>query len=330
MICYDNSGKRDMISDDIARHADHFRCVAGMTDDELIDLVRSDEIDILLDLSGLSSCHRLSVFARKPAPVQASWLGWFNSTGLKAIDYVIVDPLMVQAGEEQFFVEQPVHLPHGRFCYTPPFLCPDVEPLPALANGYVTFGCFNNLSKISDQVVSLWAAILNQTPDSRLVLKSPYFRDYEIRRRFKRSFEVHGISTERLELRPESLHFFMMSEYGDIDIALDPFPHSGGLTSCEALWMGVPIVTLPGELAVSRQTESFLQTLELSDFITRKEEDYIKVACQWAARGDMLADVRAGLRERMSRSSICDGKQFSGDFGAVLKKMWKEHIGEHG
>ena len=326
IICYDNSGRRDMITDDISRHVDQFRCVAGTTDDELINLIRSDEIDILIDLSGFSAGHRLSVFARKPAPVQASWLGWFNSTGMKAIDYVIVDPLMVQAGEERFFVEKPVYLPRGRFCYTPPFLCPDVEPLPALTNGYVTFGCFNNLAKISDRVVSVWAEILIQVPLSRLVLKSSYFRDYEVRQRFKRRFEVHGVSPERLELWQESLHFFMMSEYNDIDIALDPFPHSGGLTSCETLWMGVPIVTLPGELPVSRQTKSFLQVLDLSAFVARSEEDYIKIACEWAAKVELLADVRASLREKMNQSSICDDKQFARDFGEVLKKMWKEQV----
>ncbi len=199
-----------------------------------------------------------------------------------------------------------------------------------MANDGITFGCFNNLAKISDQVVSVWAAILKQTSNSRLVLKSPCFRDYEIRRCFKRRFEVHGVSPERLELRSESLHFFMMSEYCDIDIALDPFPHSGGLTSCEALWMGVPVITLPGELPVSRQTESFLQALDLSAFAARSEEDYIKIASGWAAKVDLLADLRANLRERMSRSSICDGRQFSSDFGEVLKKMWKERMGEHG
>jgi predicted O-linked N-acetylglucosamine transferase (SPINDLY family) len=244
------------------------------------------------------------------------------------MDYLIVEPLMVQPGEERFFVEKLAYLPR-RFCFTPPFLSQDVEALPALDNGYVTFGCFNNLAKISDRVVSVWAEILKKVPLSRLVLKSSYFRDYEIRLHFKRRFEVHGVSPERLDLRPESLHFFMMSEYCDIDIALDPFPYSGGLTSCEALWMGVPIVTLPGELPVSRQTESFLQALDLSAFVARSEEDYIKIASGWAAKVELLADIRANLREKMSRSSICDGKQFSRDFGEVLKKMWEEQMGRH-
>jgi len=328
-ICYDNCGKRDMITDDIARHVEHLRCVAGTTDDELISLIRSDEIDILIDLSGFSSGHRLSVFARKPVPVQASWLGWFNSTGMRAMDYVIVDPLMVQAGEERFFTEKPAYMPRERFCYTPPFLCPDVEPLPALENGHITFGCFNNLAKISDQAVVVWAAILNRVHDSRLVLKSVYFRDYETRRRFERRFEAHGVSPERLELRPESLHFFMMTEYCDIDIAFDPFPHSGGLTSCEALWMGVPVITLPGELPVSRQTESFLRAVDLPAFVARSEAEYMDIATGWAAKVEQLSHIRAGLRERVGGSSLCDGKQFSGDFGEVLQKMWNGRVGEH-
>ena len=237
--------------------------MAGTTDDELVTLIQADGIDILIDLAGFTAGNRLSVFAKRPTPVQASWLGWFNTTGIKAIDYIIVDPLMVQPGEEKYFIEKPVYLPQGRFCYTPPFLCPDVDVLPATDNDNITFGCFNNISKITDQVVFVWATILRQVPKSRLVLKSPYFKDYEMRKRFTRRFELHGVASDQLDLRPESLHFFMLSEYADIDIALDPFPYCGGLTSCEALWMGVPVVTLPSELSVSRQTESFLQAIEI-------------------------------------------------------------------
>lgn len=327
ITCYDTSDKQDdIITDNIMRHVDCFRRVAGTTDDELITLIQEDMIDILVDLAGFTAGNRLSVFAKKPAPVQASWLGWFNTTGIKAIDYIIVDPLMVQPGEEQYFAEKPVYLPESRFCYTPPFLCPDVDELPATANNYVTFGCFNNISKITDQVVSAWAAILQHVPQSRLILKSQYFKDYEMRKYFIKRFEACGVSRDRLELRPDSLHFFMLSEYGDIDIALDPFPYCGGLTSCESLWMGVPVITLPGELPVSRQTESFLKAIGLSNFVARSKDEYIYIACEAAANMELLVDVRSSLREKMSQSSLCDGEKFAADFGNVLHKIWNERV----
>lgn len=149
-----------------------------------------------------------------------------------------------------------------------------------------------------------------------------------MRKRFTKRFEACGVSRVQLELRPDSLHFFMLSEYGDIDIALDPFPYCGGLTSCESLWMGVPVVTLPGELPVSRQTESFLQAIGLSNFVARSEAEYIKIACEAVANMDLLVDVRAGLREKMSQSSLCDGEKFAADFGDVLHKMWNERLEE--
>jgi len=325
-ICYDNSGKHDSITDDLKRHVEGWRCVAGTTDNELIDLITLDQIDILIDLSGHSSGHRLPVFARKPVRIQVSWLGWFNTTGLKAIDYLIVDPLMVPEGEGRFFVEKMAYLPHERFCYTPPHLCPDVDALPAKENGFITFGCFNNLAKITDTVVAVWAEILKQIPQSRLVLKSPHFRDYETRRRMQRRFETHGVSSARLELRLHSPHFFMMLEYGEIDIALDPFPYCGGLTSCEALWMGVPIVTLPGELPLSRQTESFLQSVGLSGCVARSKAEYIECACDWASDLARLSDVRSGLREQMIGSTLCDGEQFALDFGELLQTIWQEQL----
>ncbi len=324
ITCYDNSDKLDFITDNIKRHVDHFRRVVGTTDDELIALIQADEIDILIDLSGFTAGNRLSVFAKKPAPVQASWLGWFNTTGIKAIDYIIVDPLMVQPGEEKYFVEKPIHLPQGRFCYTPPLLCPDVERLPAIDNTTISFGCFNNINKITDHVVSVWASILLQTPNSRLVLKSPYFKDYKMRKRFINRFRSHDISRDQLDLRPDSLHFFMLTEYNDIDIALDPFPHCGGLTSCEALWMGVPVVTLPGEFPVSRQTESFLNAVGLSGFVARSKEEYINIACEWAANREKLSELRSGLREKMRTSPLCDGEKFAADFGEVLHTMWNK------
>lgn len=324
LVCYNNSSLRDMITDDIIRCADQFRWVSGTTDDELISLIKEDGIDILIDLSGFTAGSRLSVFAQKPAAIQATWLGWFNTTGIKAIDYIVVDPVMVRTGEERYYVEKTIHLPWNRFCYTPPFLCPDVEVLPAIAKSYVTFGCFNNIAKITDQVVSVWASILLRVPQSRLVLKSNNFRDYEVRQHFIKGFKAYGVSSDRLELQLDSPHFFMLLEYNEIDIALDPFPHSGGLTSCEALWMGVPVVTLSGDLAVSRQTESFFLAMKVPGFVAQTEEEYISIAATWANHTEQLATLRAGLREKMRCSPLCNAKQFADDFGNLLHRMWYE------
>lgn len=243
-----SAGKvKDWVTDAISS-ASQFRDVSAMDDAALAAQIRQDGIDVLVDLSGHTSGSRLTVFAHRPAPVQLSWLGYFATTGLPVIDAVLLDEWHAPAGMEEQFVEPIVRLPHGRFCYVPvPFAPAEVAPPPFEKNDYVTFGCFNNTAKLNTQVIAVWAQILATVPTSRLVLKWRTFQDETLRASVHQAFASYGIAPERIELRGASFHADLLKQYADIDIALDPFPFTGGLTSCEALWMGVPVVTWPQE-----------------------------------------------------------------------------------
>jgi len=263
------------------------------------------------------------VFGRKPAPVQAAWLGYFNTTGVGAIDYVLMDEATVPPGAEQWFSEQVVRLPAGRFCYTPPDFAPPVAPTPAATRGHVSFGSFNNLSKVTPAVIALWSRVLAAVPGSRLVLKWKSLADAAECERLRQAFAAHGVDPGRLDLRGRSPHPEMLAEYGDVDIALDPFPFCGGLTSCEALWMGVPVVTLPGTRPVSRQTLSMLTQLDLTDLAARDEDDYVAIAVRLAADGARRAALRADLRDRFAASPLGDGPRFARALEAALRDLWR-------
>ena len=246
IFCYANQTKTDEMTRRLRAATDHWRGIVGVPDAELAAMIGKDEIDILVDLSGHTADNRLLAFARRAAPVQASWLGYFGTTGLSAMDYLIMDETTTPSGEERWCSEALARLPHGRFCYAPPDYAPPPTEPPAMRRGSVTFGSFNNVAKIGPEVVSLWADVLRATPQSRLVLKWKSLDDDEVRTRLAAAFLAAGVEGERLDLRGFSRHADMLAEYGDVDIALDPLPFGGGLTSCEALWMGLPIVTWPG------------------------------------------------------------------------------------
>ena len=321
--CY--SGR--LIDDDLTvrlrAHARSWRSTIGVSDDALAAQIAADGIDILVDLSGHTGGNRLTVFGRKPAPVQVAWLGYFNTTGVSAIDYVLMDAATVPEGAERWFSETVVRLPEGRFCYAPPDYAPAVASLPARSTGRVTFGSFNNMSKVTPTVIALWAAVLRAVPDSRLMLKWKSLADAAECARLREAFGAHGIAPERLELRGRTPHVAMLAEYGEVDIGLDPFPFCGGLTSCEALWMGVPIVTLPGSRAVSRQTLAFLTQLDLAELAAPTPERYVALAAELAGDLDRLTDLRAGLRPRMAASSLCDGARFTRGLEAAYRTMWR-------
>jgi predicted O-linked N-acetylglucosamine transferase (SPINDLY family) len=294
------------------RGAAVFRDVAALDDAALAAQIGADEIDVLVDLSGHTSGSRLTVFARRPAPVQVSWLGYFATTGLPVIDAVVLDDWHAPPGMEAQFVERIIRLPGGRFCYTPvPFAPAPADASPVIARGYPTFGCFNNTAKLNSAVVECWARILAAVPDSRLVLKWRSFQDETLRQSIRNAFGSHGIDPQRLELRGASFHADLLKEYADIDIALDPFPFTGGLTSCEALWMGVPVVTWPQSRIVSRQTHAFLCAIGLQDLAARDADEYVRIAADLAADRARLQYLRAGLRTRMQASSLCQVKDFT-------------------
>lgn len=324
IFAYSAGQVKDWVTDAM-RAACTLRDVAALDDVALAALIRRDEIDVLVDLSGHTAGSRLTVFAHRPAPVQVSWLGYFATTGLACMDAVLLDDCHAPAGTQAQFVEPIIHLPAGRFCYQPvPWAPAEVSPLPSHLAGHITFGCFNNTAKFNDGVFDVWARVLASVPDSRLLLKWRTLADEPLCDAIRSAFAIRGIAPGRLELRPASFHADVLKEYADIDIALDPFPFTGGLTSCEALWMGVPVVTLPQSRVVSRQTLAFLCAIGLPELAARDADDYIRIAASLAADRNQLAMLRSGMRARMLASPLMDVANFTRQLEHTLHRLHAE------
>ena len=295
-----------------------------MPDAEAAELIRADEIDILVDLAGHTNGNRLTVFARKPAPVQATYLGYPGTSGLSAMDYRITDALADPPGmTEAHHSEQLIRLPACAWCYGP-----DTEILPAESpaalRGCVTFGSFNNLAKVNERMLGTWARILEVVPGSRLLLKSAGFLSMDARKRVSAALlSKAGISEERLDIRgPEDNHESHLALYREIDIALDTFPYHGTTTTCEALWMGVPVVTLAGRSHVSRVGVSLLSNAGLPELVAESEEDYVRIAVELAGNAQRLANDRANLRDQMRASRLLDAPAFSRAIEGAFREMW--------
>lgn len=325
IVCYSGRRMADQMTAKLRAQAALWRPILGINDATLARQIRADAIDVLIDLSGHTAGNRPGVFALKPAPVQLSWLGYFHTTGLAQMDAVLMDEAAVPSGSERWFVEPVIRLPHGRFCYTPPDYAPPTVAPPCLARGYVAFGSFNNMTKATEKVVRTWCRILLAVPGSKLILKWKTLGTPAERERVAAQFGAHGIGPGRLDLRGVSEHPAMLAEYGDIDIALDPFPFSGGLTSCEALWMGLPIITLPDSRPVSRQTLGFLRALGCEDWTAQDEEDYVAKAVALAKAPDALAKMRQDQRTRMAASPLCDAKTHAADVEAAIRGLWRQY-----
>lgn len=322
-ICYSDRLLEDALTDRLRSCAFAWHSTSTLTDAKLAESIRADGIDILIDLSGHAGGNRLGCFALKPAPVQVSWIGYHETTGLPAMDYILMDPVVVPMGAERWFTETVVRLPHSRFCYAPPEYSPVVVDPPAIANGHMTFSSFNNLAKVNPEVIRVWARILTEVPDSRLILKWTTLDDSEECKRMENAFADFGIESDRIDMRGRSRHHRLLAEYGDVDIALDPFPYCGGLTSCEALWMGVPIVTLPHTRPVSRMTTAFLTAMQKTEWIAESTADYIRIATELASDLDGLTAQRSEQRESMRVSPLCDGARAARDLEAALRHMWR-------
>lgn len=315
-------------NDPIARR---FRAVArewidvdALDDIALAGCARDLGIDVLIDLGGYGDAARMAACAHRAAPVQVKWVGMQNhSSGLPEMDWFITDRWETPEELAATYSENLLYMPDGYICYSPPGYAPEVTPLPALANGYVTFGCFNNLAKVTPEVIAAWAAVLDRVAGSRLVLKTHQFSDRATGDRLRAAFAAHGIDTRRIELRGSSPHRAFMAEYGQIDIVLDPFPYSGGLTTCEALWMGVPTVTLPGELFASRHSLSHMCNAGVTGWAARDLHDYVGLAAAKAKDLAALAELRAGLRARTKASPLCDAPRFGRNLGAALRRAWR-------
>jgi predicted O-linked N-acetylglucosamine transferase (SPINDLY family) len=297
--------------------------VAPWSDERLVQQIREDRIDILFDLAGHTARNRLLVFARKPAPIQITWIGYFGTTGLTAMDYILADRHVIPAAAENHYRENVLRMSDGYLCYEPPTYAPPVSALPAEEDGWVTFGCFNNPSKITAQVVEAWAKILTRVPRSRLTLK---YRGMSasVANRCGDILASHGVDPARVTFFDRSPHAELLGEYRRIDLALDPFPCGGGLTTCEALWMGVPVITCPGETFASRISLSVLSSVGLTEAVARDLPDYVELAAGLAHDLPRLANWRAELRERMESSPLCDGPRFAGNLMNLLRGVWRE------
>lgn len=322
VYCYSTICEQDDLTEQMRGYVAGWRDISRLSDDEAARLICDDFIDILIDLSGHSNGSRLRLFAHKPAPVQVSWLGYFNTTGVKAIDYIISDETTIPVNDEQWFSEKILRLPGSRFCYSPPEYAPLVSKPPVLKNGNITFGSFNNIAKLTTKVIELWSQVLIAVPDSRLILKWSTLGRKKERDRLIKIFVKNGIDAGRLILRGKSSHVDMLMEYGEIDIALDPFPFSGGMTSCEALWMGVPVLTLLGDKPAGRQTAGFLQTIGLSDWVTFTQEQFVSRAIAAASEHEKLKIIRLELREKMAASTLCDGARFTRNLESTFKEIY--------
>jgi predicted O-linked N-acetylglucosamine transferase (SPINDLY family) len=321
-IVYSSALQNDALTDRIKSCCQAWRSTVGLSDKNLALQIQNDGIDILIDLSGHTAHNRLPMFAWKPAPVQVTWLGYFATTGVTAIDYLIADLWTLPESQEVFFTEKIWRLPETRMCFTPPDVPVAVSPLPALSNGHVTFGCFNNLSKMNDEVVALWAKILKAIPQSRLFLKAKQLNLASIRAEVSARFAALGVDVSRLVLEGFEARTQYLTAYHQVDIGLDPFPFPGGTTSAESLWMGVPVLTLSGESFISRQGVGLLMNAGLPDWIASDADDYLARAVYHASDLQGLQTLRKALRQQVIDSPIYDAQRFAHHFESALRGMW--------
>jgi predicted O-linked N-acetylglucosamine transferase (SPINDLY family) len=323
VVCYSNNLYEDDLTERFKACASVWRRVGALSDDELAAQIRADRVDVLVDLSGHSRGNRLLTFARKPAPVQVTGWGYATGTGLDAIDAFMADPVVVPPEEERFYAERVVHLPNV-VCYSPPPAPPAISLLPALANGYVTFGSFNRVVKITPAVLALWAQVLLAVPGSRLVLKPSLQDTPATRERLVGPLTQRGIDAARVDILGTSPHHEHLTSFGTIDVQLDPFPHTGGVSTLDGLLMGVPCVTLLGERVAGRLTASFQRLLGLDDLIARTPEEYVEIAVGLAVDLDRWARERATLRERLLASPICDADAYARAVEAAYRGLWRD------
>jgi predicted O-linked N-acetylglucosamine transferase (SPINDLY family) len=324
-VCYSAGARADGTTARLRALADGWADVAGEPDERVAERVRADGIDVLVDLGGHTAGNRLGVFARRPAPVQATWLGYPNTTGLAAIDVRITDALVDPAGEaDALCAERLARLDRGFLCYEPWPDAPAVAPTPAERAGRVAFGSFNNPAKVGPPVVDLWARVVRAVEGSTLVLKAPAFADAGARALFEARFKARGVAPRRLRLLPEEPTVAgHLARYAEVDVALDPFPYSGTTTTCEALYMGVPVVALAGDRHAARVSAALLARVGLASLVARDADEYVAVAAGLAGDVVALAGRRREARARLLGSPLCDRARFAREFGAALRAAWR-------
>ncbi len=328
IACYSNSAKSDEVSRSLRGYADLWRDISGLSDEAAARQIRADGVDILVDLSGHTSGNRLMMFARKPAPVQVTWFGNVQTTGMRAIDWRITDArLDPEKTTEHINRERLARLPGSYACFRPHPGSPDVAPLPALkdgAKGRITFGSFNSGHKINDAVTALWSRLINGIPGARLLLAVEHGDLPDIRRAVAARFEAQGIASEQIDIIGRKPVLSFLESFNSVDVMLDPFPQNGGITSLHALWMGVPFISMAGSAPIGRIGVSLLGQIGLDAFIARDEADYVRIGKRCAGNLHELAALRVGLRARMQACSLMNERSFMIDLESAYRQMWRD------
>lgn len=329
VICYSDVSRPDTLTARLKSRAEHWRDIRGMLDEQVEAMIRQDRVDILVDLAGHTTGNRMPLFTRKPAPLQVSYLGYPDTSGLDAMDYRMTDGYADPVGQTDHLHAETLLRPHCSFlCYCPPEGSPSVVPPPALRTGKITFGTFNNICKMSPQIIDIWTKILGALPDCQLIIKSPLLQDEEVRDRLRTLFGRSGVAAERLLLMgPVPSAHDHLKGYGSVDIALDTFPYHGTATTCEALWMGVPVITLAGRHHVARVGVSILTNLGLTDLIAESPERFLQKALDLAQDLPRLTRLRAGLRKIMAQSPLTDSHAFTRAIEKAYRRVWRRWCG---
>jgi predicted O-linked N-acetylglucosamine transferase (SPINDLY family) len=325
LYAYPTHARDDDTSRYLRRYFAAWKPITALSDADAARAIHVDGVQVLIDLSGHTGNPRVAIFAFRPAPVQVSWLGYFASTGLQEIDWFVADPVSVPPEHAAHFAEGIWRLPDTRFCFTAPGADVEPGPLPALAQGFVTFCCFNNLAKAGDAVLATWSQLLNAVPGSRLFLKTIQLGDESVRSALLARFASFGLDPQRLVLEGWSPRNEYFAAYQRADIGLDTFPFTGGTTTVESLWMGVPVVTFAGDRLVARQGASLLRSAGLGDWVAADREDYVAEAIRRASDVQGLAMLRGQLREQLLASPLFDGARFARHFEAAVLGMWEAH-----
>jgi predicted O-linked N-acetylglucosamine transferase (SPINDLY family) len=329
LVAYPTQSLEDDLTARIKPRFAAWHSLVGLNDEAAAKRIHEDGIHVLIDLAGHTAHNRLPVFAWKPAPVQVTWLGYFASTGVAEIDYLLADSVSVPAAEQARFTEKIWYLPDTRLCFTPPAENPGLaaNTLPALRNGYITFGCFQNLTKINDAVLAAWGRIFQALPNARLRLQNKQLNSHAMRNAILQRLHRVGIATSRVMVHGQSPREAYLAAHAEVDIILDTFPYPGGTTTCEALWMGVPTLTLAGDSLIERQGAGMLSCAGLLDWVARDTDDYVGLALRHAADLDGLAKLRLGLRQKVLASPLFDAPRFAANLETALHDMWRKRPG---
>jgi predicted O-linked N-acetylglucosamine transferase (SPINDLY family) len=323
---YSTNYQEDHLTHRLKRMCANWRVIEHVGVTELDAMIREDEIDILFDLCGYNANSRMQNFQMEPAPIQIKWVGGLiSSTGLAGMDYLLSDAVETPDWADALYTEKLIRMPDDYICYDPPFYLPPVSDMPVKTKGFFTFGCFNNASKINDFLLNQWAVLLHSVPDSRLFLKSFNFDNENLKERVLTTLEGHGIARERVRIEGKASHQTLLSCYNDVDIALDPWPYSGGLTTCEALAMGVPVVTLPGPTFAGRHSASHLVNAGLQELVASDWQNFIDITVGLTRDLQSLEIIRSNMRAILLASPVCDGQRYAKHFSQAMRAVWQRY-----